>query len=1029
MMTFAKRVIEYCLDHPVLANVAMMSILVLGALAARALPVQFLPDFNPEVLVVIATRDQASSEEMREEVMQSIDPHLYGLAHVESIEARARPGVCFWVIRFSVGESSQGMVDRVMEKLANANLSRIKYRVERPKMRHPVLSLVMVGPQRLSELAHYAHQAKLGLLSAGVDYVQIQGLEKQDTTLTISSNQLVSSGLKLQDIADQLEAQIADTVIDASTNASGSISSSTHGLDEAMEHTVIHQAQSAITSSELLKTEQDYEHESPRVFLHNQPAVSLIVSRNVGGTDIFTLQKYYQNWLSQAKARWGDLIEIKTFEETWKLLAFRIQLLVENGFYGLVLILILLGVFFHISLAKWIASGIPICIAASCMMLFFMGGTINFLSTFAFVMALGVIVDDTIVIAEQAYSEFQNGIAPRQAVINACRIMFVPIMAASLTTVASFIPLLVIPGEYGKIMIDIPRVIICVLIASIIECFLILPRHIRTALEQFPATLPPWQQRIQDRMRRFQQHDLKNALVFITRHAIIATLVGLSIIILPMILVISGRISFSFFPSPPQDVILMDTSFEAGVTEAQVMAFLKEADQSLSAVNESLSAPGYPIVEVPIQFAYQRAPKSLVQFNRGVTSNHASMILGLSLPDHRNVANRELIDAWQQKIPALPFVKNISITEPRAGPPVPDIKILIKGQNGQQLKSAAERLKKQLSTYRGVHGIDDNMPYGAQEYLVSVKDQAIAIGVDKQALEREIARQLQGVDLLQRYADGRKIALRIRLDAASRNQSNELTQLPVRVNGHTMPLGAFADIEMQTGFGNYYSFNGQPGVLVTAETSADGSTTREVIADLKTTAVAEIEDQFGVKFSFETQARSQVKALAGIKTGALIAVAMIYFVLAWVLKSYGWPLMVMLVIPIGLSGAMLGHYLLGMNMTILSIFGLFGLTGIVVNDAIILLHRFQYALQTQTMVNAMITACCERFRAVTLTTVTTVLGMLPLLLNKSLQAQFVIPLAVSLSAGLVMATTMLIILLPAVTALVAQGYRRPSVEK
>ena len=285
------------------------------------------------------------------------------------------------------------------------------------------------------------------------------------------------------------------------------------------------------------------------------------------------------------------------------------------------------------------------------------------------------------------------------------------------------------------------------------------------------------------------------------------------------------------------------------------------------------------------------------------------------------------------------------------------------------------------------------------------------------------------VDLLQRYADGRKIALRIRLDAASRNQSNELTQLPVRVNGHTMPLGALADIEMQTGFGNYYSFNGQPGVLVTAETSTDGSTTREVIADLKTTAVAEIEDQFGVKFSFETQARSQVKALAGIKTGALIAVAMIYFVLAWVLKSYGWPLMVMLVIPIGLSGAMLGHYLLGMNMTILSIFGLFGLTGIVVNDAIILLHRFQYALQTQTMVNAMITACCERFRAVTLTTVTTVLGMLPLLLNKSLQAQFVIPLAVSLSAGLVMATTMLIILLPAVTALVAQGYRRPSVEK
>lgn len=1028
MMHLAKRAIVYWLDHPVLANVAMFSLLLLGALAARALPVQFLPEFNPEVLVVIATRDQASAEEMHQEVMRSIDPHLYGLAHVDYIEAQARPGVCFWVIRFDVGQSSHGMVNRVYEKLANVNLDRVKYRVERPKMRHPILSFVLYGPKKLTELANYAYQAKLQLLDAGVDHVKIQGLEQQDTTLTLSSHQLFGTGLSMQDIVNQLSAQLTDQVVDASTRRSNSVSAIQQETTEPDNNWVVQSGQSTTAGTTLLAREQRYQDESPRVFIHNQPAVSVVVNRNVGGTDIFTLQKIYHTWIKGAQAQWGDVVSIKTYEETWRLLAFRIQLLVENGFYGLILILIILGAFFHDSLAKWIAAGIPICIAMSCMILYAQGGTINFLSTFAFVMALGIIVDDTIVIAEQAYSEFQNGVPPRQAVLNACRIMFVPIMAASMTTVASFIPLLIIPGEYGKIMIDIPRVIICVLIASIIECFIILPRHIRVALENFPKELPQWQQRLQNSLRYFQHHILKKWLITVTRHAIISTMLGLGIIILPFVLVASGRIAFTFFPSPPQDVVLMDARFEAGVTEQQVLHFLKVADEALTGVNSKLSQPEQPIVEVPLQFAYQRAPKSLVQFNQGVTANHASMMLGLSLPDQRQVANKELINSWYEQIPRLPFVKNISITEPRAGPPTPDIKIFIKGDDVLNLKAAANHLKDRLATYRGVHAIVDNMPHGAQAYRIQVTDRAMAIGANKQAIEREVALQLRGASVVKRQQDGESVALRVRLDAASRNQISQISQIPIQLNGATVPLSSVAEITMERGYGRYFSFNGQLGIVVSAETSADGNTVGEVLSNLKKGTLTSIENEFGVQFSFETQARSQEKAIVGIRTGAVIAIIMIYFILAWVLKSYGWPLMVMLVIPIGLSGAILGHYILGMNMTILSVFGLFGLTGIVVNDAIILLHRFQYALKTQTVVNAMVTACCERFRAVTLTTVTTVLGMLPLLLNKSLQAQFVIPLAVSLSAGLMMATTMLIILLPAVTALVEQLCQTPQMD-
>ena len=1018
-MNIIRRAIVYAIDHPVLANVSMLAIFVFGYLAAIMLPVQFLPDFNPEVLVVVAKRDHASASEMRDEVMRVIDPQLYGLPNIDSIQSRARPGVCFWVIRLTVGQHSKGMADQVYEKLAKANLTQVDYQVSRPVMKHPVLSFVMWGPKRLTELAAYANQARLALLSEGIDHVKIQGLERENIELSIASQSLFSSGLSINQIADQIAQNLQDNQIDAeATHPVSGQSMLTHPHHLHALDAAIMQKDSAIESRSMLNTSEAFGFLSPRVFYHDQPAVSITINRTVGGTDVFTLQKQFRQWLSKAKAQWGDQIQIKTYEETWKMLAYRIQLLLENGVYGLVLIILLLGCFFHVSLAKWIASGIPICIAVSCVMLYMVGGTINFLSTFAFVMALGIIVDDTIVIAEQAYSEYQNGVAPRQAVLNACEIMFTPIMAASFTTIASFIPLLIIPGEYGKIMIDIPRVIICVLVASIIECFLILPRHIRTALEKFPRKLPQWQERLQSSVQEFQHHKLKKVLVQISRHAILASITGLALISFPLILAATGRIAFSFFPSPPNDIILMDASFNAGTTESQVYDFLRRSDQELSKINRELSPQNEPIVEVPLQFAYQKAPKSLVQFNKGITADHASMILGLSLPDSREVSNEELIKSWYQQIPKYPYVKNISITEPRAGPPVPDIRILIKGQQADALKKASQQLQEKLSTYQGVHGIEDNMPFGAQEYSLQIKPQAKALGLQSQDIEREIATQLSGAELDRRRVDGEEVIVKLRLDKKSKNNSDQLSNLPIHLNGQVIPLEMVANITLKQGFSNYYSYNSQPGVLVTAETSSEGSTVREIIADLKQSAVSDIEGQYPVTISFETQARSQAKALVGIKNGAVIGIAMIYFVLAWVLKSYWWPLMVMLIIPVGLSGAILGHYLLGMHMSILSIFGLFGLTGIVVNDAIILLHRFQSAHRSQPVVTAMISACCERFRAVVLTSVTTVLGMMPLLLNKSLQAQFVIPLAVSLSAGLLMATTTLILLLPALTALI-----------
>lgn len=1020
-MQLVRRAMAYCIDHPVLANVSMVAIFILGYLACLHLPVQFLPDFNPDVLVVIATRDDASASEMKNEVMKSVDPHLYGLANLDTIEGRAREGVCFWVLRFEVGKFNQTMLDQVEAKLAKAKLNNVQYRVEQPRMRHPVLGFILWGPERLSELVALAQEAKRSLLSMGVDHVELQGVENNDIEIEASIPILQGLGLGIGDIASRLKQNMGDQLADSRY---GSILPVKAGLGSASANQTVDQLVrtdiAGIDASSVVSVNERLPSQSPRVFLHNKPAISITINRNVGGSDIFSLQRIFKKWSEQFNRQWGETVKLKTYEETWRLLAFRIQLLLNNGAVGLVLIVALLGVVFHISLAKWIASGIPICIAVSCMMLYVVGGTVNFLSTFAFIMALGIIVDDTIVVAEQAYSEFQQGKSPREAVLNACQMMFVPIMAASMTTVASFVPLLTIPGEYGKIMIDIPRVIICVLIASILECFLILPRHIRGALANFPKRLPRWQQGIQDRLSRFQHTQLKYVLVWVSRHAISILSIGMVVIILPFVFMLSGRVPFSFFPSPPHDVILMDASFHAGVSDQTVMHFLREADSSLDIINKELSQPQRSIVQVPLQFTYQKAPKSLVKFNKGRTANHASMILGVSVPDQRQVTNQELIQSWSNQIPRVPFLKELSISEPRAGPPVPDIKILIKGNDSQKLKAASKDLQAQLAKYKGVHGIIDNMPYDAMTIQLKLKPIAKTLGVSRKKIEEELSKQLNHAEIINRYQNGDEVTVKIGLEGIGRERSGMLTQLPMKINGQMVTLGELVDVSFSQGFANYYSFNSQSGVLVTAESSteAGGATTGEVIFDLQQKRFQQIEKEHNVEISLTTQARSQAKALSGIRSGAMIAVVMIYFILAWVLRSYTWPLMVMAVIPVGLSGAIWGHYILGMQMSILSIFGLFGLTGIVINDAIILLHRFQRAHKSRSVIQAMIHACCERFRAVILTSLTTIIGMGPLLMNKSLQAQFIIPLAVSVSAGLMMATVMLIVLLPAVTALI-----------
>ena len=717
------------------------------------------------------------------------------------------------------------------------------------------------------------------------------------------------------------------------------------------------------------------------------------------------------DWLDEARLRYPPDVTITPYDEHWTLIEDRINLLLKNGGSGLLLVVGILFLFLNGRVAFWVAVGIPVSFMATLAIVYLAGGSINMISLFALIMALGIIVDDAIVVGEDALTHYQTGESSLEAAEGGARRMFAPVMSSSLTTIAAFLPLFAISGFIGKFLGDIPFVIVCVIIASLFESFLVLPGHLRHSFRGLQHAEPGrFRRRWDAGFAHFRDRYFRALVTWAVNNRVAIVSIALATVIVLFGVLRGGRMGFSFFPNVEGNGVVASATFVAGTPPERVKAFAEHLESQLYATDRALGGGLVQVANVALGrgfFSNGRQEQTGDQF--------ASVTVELLPSDQRAVRNEEFIETWEASLVRPPGLEYLTITSRTGGHPGRDLEVRLVGPDADALKRAALELADALSAIPGVQAIEDDMPYGQQQLVFRVSPLGESLGLTVQDVGRQMRAAFDG-ELAQIFNEGdEEIEVRVMLPDRERYRLSALDDLNVVLpGGGSVPLMSVVDLQERRGFKAIRHAEGRLAATVYADVNKQTANANEIRALLRSGVLPTLAERHDLSWEFTGRAEDQRDTASDMQKGALFALAMIYIVLAWVFGSYGWPLVVMAIIPFGIVGALFGHLFMGITPTILSMFGLFALSGIVVNDSIILVVFYKQLRERGMGVReAIVEAACQRLRAVLLTSLTTIAGLLPLLFETSLQAQFLIPMAVSISFGLAFATFLVLLLVPA----------------
>ncbi len=1004
-------------QHPVAANLVMILMILAGFWALAQLNTQFFPNFALDVVTVRVVWSGAAAEDVETAITNPLERELRNLDRLKQITSTSATGVASLSLEFEEGADIGQALDEVkqaVDQVRNLPLTAERPEIARVVRYDPIARVVISGPTDPAELRHLARRFERELLARGVARVTITGLPEEEIAIQIPGAVMRELGLSLPQAAERLGELSRD--LPAGVVGRDDVARQLRSLDQRRDEAAFARLplQTArdgalVSLGDVAAIERRPRDGSIHLSLDGRPAVELLLQRTERA-DSLEAARILRQWLADTRPRLPAGVELTVFDETWQLIRDRIMLLLKNGGGGLILVVGILFLFLNGRVAFWVAVGIPVSFMATLAVLYAVGGSINMMSLFALIMALGIIVDDAIVVGEDALAHYQTGEHSLEAAEGGARRMLAPVLASSLTTIAAFLPLMQVGGPIGNILRDIPLVIVCVILASLVESFLVLPGHLRHSFHrQHHARPGPWRQRLDDGFAGFRDRIFRPLVAWAVDWRGTTLAGALAVLVLAVGLLAGGRLAFTFFPTPEGATLNASVSFVAGTPPQRVREFM---DQVNAALRDTEREFGGGLV-VAAQTRYGQAQMAGVSSPRG--DQHASMLVELTPPDAREVRVQQFAQAWRERIRLPAGIETFTIFARMTGPPGRDVDLRLSGADVDTLKIAAHELGQALAALRGVSAIEDDLPYGPEQLIYRLTPTAEALGLTVESVGRQVRAAFDG-QRVQIFQDGDdEVEVRVVLPDAERHTLSGLEQLPVALpGGGIAPLGNLVDLRARRGFEAVRHADGLLAVRVSADVDPTVIKSGEVIASLEQGVLEDLRARYGIDYSLEGRGADQRETLADLRRGALFALALIYLILAWVFGSYGWPLVVMSAIPFGIVGAIGGHWLLGIDLTVLSLFGLFGLSGIVINDSIILVTFYRHLRETGLAAReALIEAACQRLRAVLLTSLTTIAGLTPLLFERSLQAQFLIPMATSISFGLAFGTLLVLFFVPA----------------
>ena len=1000
--------IEAFARHPVACNLLMAIMLLVGAAALTRLNTQTYPDFDVNTITVRMVWSGATPEDVEAAITAPLERELLNLGGLKDVTSWSRHSVARLSLSYDEGADMAFALEEVKERVAsirNLPASAEEPVISRVVRYEPVARLLVTGDDRRS-LRPIVRRIERELLDRGIAKIDIDGLPPEEVAVAVPSAALRELDVSLAEIARRIAALSLDL-------PAGNV-----GRDGgAKQLRALEQRRRAIgfedlpllsgddgrlvTLGDVASVERRARGSEALIFHEGRPAVNLRLRRARGSGSLESARILHE-WLDEQHGRWPPGVEVLSYDESWEQIRKRTLLLVENGAGGLLLVVAILFLFLNGRIAFWVAVGIPTSFMAALGALWAMGGSINMVSLMALIITVGIIVDDAIVVGEDAFVQYRAGAGPLASAQAGARRMLAPVLSSSLTTIAAFLPLMLVGGTLGTLLFAIPLVVICVILASLVESFLVLPGHLSHGFRRISGQEAGALRRGLDRgFERFRDGVFRPLVTAAVGQPWTTLSCALAALLLCVGLVRGERLAFHLFPQPETAIVNAEAKFISGTSPARVERFTTHLVQAL---RETEAHFGESLVKVTAARIGELSAQLLVE---------------LVEPDERETRNPALLAAWRERIERPPGLESLALVEQRDGPSGRDIVVNLTGDDAGALKAAALDLASALAAAPGVSGVEDDMPFGQEQLVYRLTPQAKALGLTVAAVGEQLRAAYDG-HLAQIFQhEGEELEVRVVLPDEERHDLASLGNMSVMLpEGGAMPLLSAVEIEPGRGFDGLRHHNGRLAVKVSADVDPGVNSSNAVMADLWEGPLPAIVERHGVKWGLGGGQEQQSRILGDMALGAVLGLALIYLVLAFVFASYGWPLVVMSVIPFGLIGAVFGHWLLGIDLTILSMFGLFGLAGIVVNDSIILIVSYKELKQSGApWREAIVEAACLRLRAVLLTSLTTIGGLTPLMFETSLQAQYLVPMAVSIAFGLGVATFLVLLLVPALLCL------------
>jgi multidrug efflux pump subunit AcrB len=1004
----------------------LMAVFLLGGLfRATSIRQELMPDRNERYVEISVELQGASPNEIGRSILSAIENAVRGVDGIKRIDAEAFEGigiVSLPLLRRADPQQVLGDIKNAVDRISTFPRVAEKPVVTIPSLSEKALSLIVSGDQPPLWLQRTAEAVRDDLRKrVGLTKVQLAFPREREIAVSLKTQTLRQYGLSIEDIAGKIRQgsleRPAGTLYGRRSDYALRIAERRERAEEFGDIVIAYgETGIPVRLADIAVLEETLGEVSIESWFNGKPAVQIDVYA-VGSETPMSVEAAVRNYLDTVAGKAYPGVAVEIFENQASAYRQRTALLIDNALLGLVLVLVTLGLFLTPHLAFWVMAGIPTALLGGLLLLPMFGASINMLSLFAFIVTIGVVVDDAIMMGEAIHRHRVNGSGCLEAALQGVKELGGPVTMATATTTIAFLPLFFVPGEMGVLFAQIPAVVIAVLLVSLVEALFILPAHLAKEYSQrrWLTLLARPQRAVNARLKTFVQGPFRNFMHYNLDCPGVSIAMALSLLLITIGAIVGGLIGFSFTPTIEADCVMAQATLPYGTPKSRSLIVRREL---VAAANDVLKANG---MASPGVFALigTRLEGGEVEVETMTGSHYISALVALPPESERTLSGPAFAHAWRQAFGEPEALESLNITGQTNVTGGEPIRLGVFHPDTATARQAALWLGERMRAVSCLTAIDDGIRAGKPELEITLKESGLRMGLSAEAVARQVRHRYHGAEALRFVRDGNEIKVMVRLDEKDRSRYGSLPSVLLKTPaGALVPLAAVADIEQTLAFTSLVRRDGKRIFPVTADIPF-GISDDAVEAVLAETILPRFMEAFpGVSVIVGGEEEEADEALAGLGDGFLLALGAMYLLLVLHYNSYTQPILILSVIPFSCVGAIWGHILLGCDLSIISAIGIVAMAGVVVNDALVLITTYNRQCAAGTIHrNAVVDAACHRFRPILLTSATTFFGLMPLMLERSEQAQFLIPAAISIAFGLVFGTVITLVFVPGLLGL------------